>query len=308
MGGWSCFVSCFFLAGAGVHAYQAPVPLPSFLIGTLRLGSWPVWLRRPVVMALIRRKSLVSLPFTSRCHGLRFEGDAANMIDYHILSRGAFEPGLTELLGLWGRRHGNGVLLDVGANIGVHTLGCAASFARVVAVEPYPPVFQRLEDTLRVNGIDNVRVCRTALADTTGKVRFKAPVKSNLGTGSIVNAAPGETDDLLEVPVITGDQLMEDETLPLAAVKIDTEGAERKVLAGLAGTIARDRPLVVFELLDGSPAVARELQALFPPDYRFFLLGNIKRRSFRLQPWNCGHGDIVALPAERESWISAMIA
>jgi len=284
------------------------MPLPSFLVGNLRLGSWPAWLRRPLVLALIRRKSLTTLPFATRIHGLRFEGDAANMIDYHILSRGAFEPGLTCLLGMWGRRHGNGVLLDVGANIGVHTLGCAGSFARVVAVEPYPPVVERLERTLRANGIGNVRVCRTALADSTGTARFKAPVKSNLGTGSIVDAGNEGAEGILEVPVSTGDLLMGDEELPLAAVKIDTEGAEKQVLAGLAGTMARDRPLVVFELLDDSPAAARELRELFPTDYRFFLLGNVKRRRFHLRPWDSGHGDIVALPAEKESWVSGMIA
>lgn len=288
-------------------AINARMSLPSFLVGTLRIGSWPVWLRRPLVLGMIRRKSLTSLPFVCRCHGFRFEGDAANMIDYHILSRGTFEPGLTELLRLWGGRHGKGVLLDVGANLGVHTLGCVSGFARVLAVEPYPPVADRLERTLRANGIGKVRLCRTALADETGTVRFKAPMKSNLGTGSIV-AAGDAADDMLEVPVTTGDELMKDEKEPLAAVKIDTEGAEKRVLAGLAGTLVRDRPLVVFELLDDSAAVARDLQALFPPDYRFFVLGNVKRRRFHLRPWQAGHGDIVALPAERESWVSAMMA
>lgn len=288
-------------------AIKTRMSLPSLLIGSLRLGSWPAWLRKPVVLALIRRKSLATLPFSGRCHGFRFDGDAANMIDYHILSRGAFEPGLTELLRLWGRLHGGGILLDVGANIGVHTLGCVGSFPKVVAVEPYPPVLERLERTLGANGIGNVRVCRTALADAAGTVRFKAPAGSNLGTGSIVDAVNGHAEGILELPVTTGDLLMDGEDLPLAAVKIDTEGAEKKVLAGLAGTLARDRPLVVFELLDDSPEAAGELKALFPADYRFFLLGNVKRRRFHLRPWDFGHGDIVALPAGNVSWVSPMV-
>ncbi len=282
--------------------------LPSFLTGRMRLGLWPVWLRRPVVMALIRRKSLTALPFAGRCHGFRIEGDAANMIDYHILSRGAFEPGLTGLLRIWGQHHRGGRLLDVGANIGVHTLGCAGSYAEVVACEPYPPVADRLERTLGANGIGNVRVHRTALADAAGTVRFKVPIESNLGTGSIVDDHGNAAGDLIEVPVTTGDLLLGgDGEMPVAAVKIDTEGAEKKVLQGLARTLTADRPLVVFELLDDSPDVARELMELFPCGYRFFRIGDIKRRSFHLARWKSGNGDIVAVPEEKESLFSQVI-
>jgi FkbM family methyltransferase len=282
------------------------VSLPSFLIRSLHLGSWPPAVRKPLVLGLIRRKSLTSLPFTTRYHGMVFEGDAANLIDYHVLSRGAFEPGLSALLGDWGKRHAAGVFLDVGANVGIHTLANAANFAKIIAVEPFPPVANRLRRALEINRVSNVTLCEAALADAEGKTVFRIPIASNLGTGRIVSE--GETassTDCVEVPLRTGDGLLAGEKLPLSALKIDTEGAEARVLAGLGDRLRRDRPLVVFELLDPGEAAARKLTGLLPEDYRFFLLEGIKRRRATLRSWTGGHGDIVAVPAEKTSLIGS---
>lgn len=282
--------------------------LPSFLIRSLRLGTWPPALRKPVVLGLIRRKSLTSLPFRTRYHGLVFDGDAANMIDYHVLSRGAFEPGLTALLGAWGKRHEPGIFLDVGANVGVHTLSNAANFAKVIAVEPYPPVADRLRRALEINRIENVSVCGAALADAEGKTVFRIPIANNLGTGRIVQEGEGaSSEDCVEVVLRTGDGLLADEKLPVSALKIDTEGAEARVLAGLGGRLRSDRPLVVFELLDAGEEAARTLTTLIPEDYRFFLMDGIKHPRPTLRPWAGGHGDIVAVPAEKSRLLDSLL-
>jgi FkbM family methyltransferase len=284
------------------------VSLPSFLIRSLHLGTWLPALRKPVVLGLIKRKSLSSLPFTTRYHGLVFEGDAANMIDYHVLSRGAFEPGLAALLGEWGRRHGPGIFLDVGANVGIHTLANAANFAKVIAVEPYPPVANRLRRALEINRIGNASVCGVALADAEGTSVFRIPIANNLGTGRIVQEGEAaSSDDCVEVVLRTGDGLLAGEDLPLSALKIDTEGAEARVLAGLGGRLQSDRPLVVFELLDAGEQAARTLTTLIPEDYRFFLMDGIKHRLPTLRPWGGGQGDIVAVPAEKSHLLGPLL-
>lgn len=292
---------CWTSAPAFVTVFRIPssslTDMVRLLLRLSGLPMWPVWLRKPLVFGLIRRKSLASLPFRSCCHGWRYEGDAANLIDYHILSRGAFEPGLTELLNRWAYHHGSGLFLDVGANVGVHSLGVCRHYAKVIAIEPYPPVADRLERSLSVNDIHHVIVKRMALSDVDGISRFMAPDPGNLGTGRLVGT--GCEIGALEVPMVTGDRLLSEEILPLAAVKIDTEGAEKRVLVGLAGTLTRDRPLVVLELLAPDREAADAIRSLLPEGYRFFQLQEIRRRRFRLAPWSSGVGDIVAVPAEK---------
>jgi FkbM family methyltransferase len=284
------------------------VSLSSLLIHSLHVGSWPVALRKPLILGFIKRKSLVSLPFRTRYHGLVFEGDAANMIDYHVLSRGAFEPGLTALLGDWGKLHKEGIFLDVGANVGIHTLANAGNYAKVVAVEPYPPVARRLRRALEINSINNVTVFEVALADMKGLTVFKIPIANNLGTGRILQEGEAASaDDSVEVELCTGDVLLAGEKLPLAALKIDTEGAEARVLAGLGNRLRSDRPLVVFELLDAGVKALRVLKHLIPENYSFFLMDGIKRRRPTLRSWSGGHGDIVAVPAEKAGLLDPLI-
>lgn len=264
-------------------------------------------MRKPLVLSLIRRKSLTSLPFTASYRGFRFEGDAANMIDYHVLSRGGFEAGLSELINIWGRGHGDGVFLDVGANVGIHTLAAAGAYGRVLAIEPFPELVERLGKTVAANSLGNVKVIRTALADETGSVSFRAPMASNLGTGRITDGDAGDGEGLIEVPLARGDDVMEAEGMPLRCVKIDTEGAEKRVLAGLAATLGKDRPLIIFELLERGAGESEVLRGLIPAGYSFYLLEDIKSRRFRLAPWKSGHGDIVAVPEEKSAIVEGFI-
>lgn len=282
--------------------------IASFLLNKLNLGVWPQALRKPVTLGLIRRKSLTKLPSKTRYHGLIYEGNAANLIDYHVLSRGSFEGGLTTLLIDWSKTYGAGIFLDVGANVGVHTLGAHGHYEKVFAIEPYPPIASRLRRSLEINCIDNVNLIEAALAEVPGETSFKVPNQSNLGTGRI--ALEGESAlarECVRVRVLTGDHILSAEKLPLAAVKIDTEGAEPRVLAGLVESLKRDRPLVVTELLENSAEAASQMIDLLPGDYRCFQIDGIKTTRFRLRPWVSGAGDIVAIPAEKIRVLSPRI-
>ncbi|MGA0899775.1 MAG: hypothetical protein ACO3SO_05170 [Luteolibacter sp.] len=80
--------------------------IPNLLVNGLKITNWPALLRRPFLLPLICRKSLTEeLQFRTKLYGYVCFGDGRNMIDYHILSRGVFEPGLTELLRAWSRSH-----------------------------------------------------------------------------------------------------------------------------------------------------------------------------------------------------------
>ena len=284
--------------------------IPNLLVNGLKVASWPALLRRPLVLPLIRRKSLTDeLQFQTKLYGYVYSGDARNLIDYHILSRGAFEPGLTMLLRAWGRSHPNTTFLDVGANLGVHALGTASAFQHIITVEPFPLVADKLQGTIEHNQIQNISLQRCALANEQGAAMFEAPSTSNLGAGKIASVQSNSTkEDLIEVEIRQGDQMLADYDLPVSAIKIDTEGSETKVLSGLKSTLRDHRPLVAVEILNEDAAYTQTLKAMFPEDYQFFVIGNIKRKAFTLQPWSHGAGDIAAIPKEKarlvEQWLS----
>lgn len=136
-------------------------------------------------------------------------------------------------------------VLDIGANIGAHTVPMArmvGAAGRVVAFEPQRMVFQMLCANLALNGIGNVQAHWAALGRAPGQILvppINYEVTGNFGGVSLGHWQMGE-----EVRCITIDSL----ALPACHVmKIDVEGMEAEVLAGAGQTIARHRPILYVE-------------------------------------------------------------
>jgi FkbM family methyltransferase len=140
-------------------------------------------------------------------------------------------------------------LIDIGANIGLVSTQClplVGPSGRVVAIEPQPRCCDALAETIAVNGIDNLEVHRVALSDREGQLTLHLPDASNLGMASLEPAAASagipvevrHAGEFLESLRIEGEYV----------VKIDVEGHEGKVLAGLAPFLANRPPKgIVFE-------------------------------------------------------------
>ena len=137
------------------------------------------------------------------------------------------------------------VVLDVGANIGCHTVYFSKKVGKagaVVAFEPQRIVFQTLCGNVALNSLVNV-VCKPAAAGDAPGTIFVPPLdftkENNFGGLGLGGFSSGEP-----VEVITIDSLQ----LPLCHfMKIDVEGMERTVLAGAKQTIARFRPALYVE-------------------------------------------------------------
>lgn len=146
--------------------------------------------------------------------------------------------------------------VDIGANIGNHSLFFSKHFARVIAFEPNPTARSLLDLNLRMNGVRNVEVRPTGLSDGEGTTRLSVCI-DNLGATRLRSLAmdePGFSDRVVEeveIELATGDSLL-DHDRPIGFIKIDVEGLEQKVLLGLAQTVKRHRPVIMLEQLASS--------------------------------------------------------
>jgi FkbM family methyltransferase len=153
---------------------------------------------------------------------------------------------------------GEGLLLDVGANIGLTSLALsvAAPRSRVIAFEPSPANIALFESNTR--GHDRIELVRVALADVEGSVDFLVPpagANCHVATAEYEYATSSEFRPM-KVPVTTLDHYF---SLPeaedgharpgdhVALIKIDVEGFEPNVLAGAKRMIARWRPPIWME-------------------------------------------------------------
>jgi FkbM family methyltransferase len=137
------------------------------------------------------------------------------------------------------------VVLDVGANIGTHTVFFAKTVGDkglVLAFEPQRLAFQTLCGNVAINGLKNVFCEQAAVGAARGRLDF--PVVDprtafNFGAVRAGAAGCGESVDL--VPI---DELR---LRRCSLIKVDVEGMEASVLAGAKETIARCRPVLFLE-------------------------------------------------------------
>jgi len=142
-----------------------------------------------------------------------------------------------------------GTYVDIGANIGIHTLRAARRVlpdGKVIAFEANPRTAARLRAHAAVNRLSNVTVFDVALSDNPGKAVLKTGAEPHAGTFTL--EAHGQGKEEFEVPLARGDDLLANIPLPgRALVKIDVEGHELHVLRGMTAWLAAHRPTVIME-------------------------------------------------------------
>jgi FkbM family methyltransferase len=162
------------------------------------------------------------------------------------------------------RRMASPVALDVGANLGNHTLVMAHYCSAVHAVEPMPVTRRKLQDNVARNRLRNVRVYDCALGERSGVAELYVGKDPNAGASTIIREAAHPGAERVAVVVRAGDELLAAAGVRrVDLVKIDVEGAEVRVLQGLQRTIERDRPLIFLEWNHASTRAEAAERGLF---------------------------------------------
>jgi FkbM family methyltransferase len=168
------------------------------------------------------------------------------------------------------------VVLDVGAHIGYYSVLAALANpgATVLAFEPLPAVFDRLQRNLLLNQLGNVVALRQAAGATDGRAEFFhvpgiIPSSSSLSEDFMRGAVGLEAVavEVVRIETVARRQGLEGVDL----VKLDTETTEPDVLAGFGPLLGASRPDIICEVLTRADVDA--LTAILAPlDYKFYLL------------------------------------
>ena len=168
-----------------------------------------------------------------------------------LLDRSRYLYGVHEFLPssvFLGQVSAGGVVLDIGANLGEYTVLAARAIGptgRVLAFEPNPHARQRLLRNLELNQLSNVEVIPFAVGSSDGEGVLSVPEgDSGLGTLRVAVSAT----ECHRVAIRRIDGLLSDEDLHrLKLIKIDVEGWELEVLSGARETLAKSKPVVLYE-------------------------------------------------------------
>lgn len=166
----------------------------------------------------------------------------------------------------------NHVVIDIGANIGLHSVWFSkhAFKGEVVAFEPNEHNRVMLAKNLEQNGCKNVTVYANIVGERKGMAfisSFDPKLPGNYGECSVLDSNPGqlyESRDMVNIDSINVQRL--------DFVKIDVEGYEKQVLNGMKDTITKHRPGMLVEVNNSTTHIEHMWNMLAPQDYLLWWL------------------------------------
>ncbi len=136
------------------------------------------------------------------------------------------------------------VFFDVGANVGYYALQAArlvGDAGEVHAFEPIPANAERIQTAVQRNGLRNVYLNQVAVGDAPGTLELYLGGEGaeNSGWASVV---PSERRPIAyNVPKLSLDQYVTERGIKsVRFIKLDVEGAEPDVIAGMEALLERD--------------------------------------------------------------------
>lgn len=207
----------------------------------------------------------------------------------------------------------NDLILDVGANGGQSAI--ALSFirpnARILSFEPMQTLWPELERVKRTLG-SRFEIRKYGLGESTGSFSLFVPVSGRLPITTRASLSRDNAEEQcqqlqdeiglparveqMEVNIRRGD---EDGLSPIG-IKIDVEGVEFSVLAGLTNTIAQARPVI---LLERSSSFAECVKFFGPLDYAILTHDGAGPNEQRLE--GLSHRNWIAAPPDKVEFLKA---
>lgn len=164
------------------------------------------------------------------------------------------------------------VFVDIGANIGYHSLFASRLLMNggsVYSFEPQLSVYEQLLQSIKKNKLSNIFAFNTALSDHKGEETLYVR-EENIGGSTLLTLSEMESfhvDSSMKVSLMTLDSYME--IFPrVDVVKIDVEGYEYEVFKGSEKILDQYHPIIFMEF---SPVFYVQDYATKPQELVIFL-------------------------------------
>jgi FkbM family methyltransferase len=158
-----------------------------------------------------------------------------------------WEPHITKFTRLYNSLFNIKNIIDVGANIGYHTLLFSQVCSEnVYAFEPQIQSFKLLEDNLEINKIKNVILYNYACGDENCDIKMPVFINCNntLNMGDITPNMNINGDFSMSKSIILDEYNFSSK---IDLIKLDVQGWEKKVLMGATTLLEIHKPILIVE-------------------------------------------------------------
>lgn len=235
------------------HPYLKKVIGPAIKLRRCILGTVSARQRVTLrnMMEMLVEDPIVELPEFKG----QFAVSATSDLFFHIVSRGSYEPFLSEIC----KTHISPEkdVIDIGANVGFYTVlsaKCISSSNRVLAIEPTKHAYERLRRNLILNSVEEkVVLYNGAFSNRSGKtiIHTIEGMEEYSSLGGICH--PSVKNSMAKIETVecsTLDEIVQKNRIIPGFIKMDVEGAEVLVLEGGKHTIRKYQPIILSEMVD----------------------------------------------------------
>jgi FkbM family methyltransferase len=162
-------------------------------------------------------------------------------VDMRIFRDGIYEKEIVD--DLFNELDKSKNLIDIGANIGQHSLLLAPYCKNVYSFEPIPAVYNQFKESIALNNYQNIHLFNTAVGNKKETQPFNY-VTNHAGTSSFVER-DNPNPNIISVQIDTLENRLSD--VKMDVIKLDVEGYESVVILGNKEKILKDRPVIFME-------------------------------------------------------------
>jgi FkbM family methyltransferase len=291
--------------------------LPRVPLNLLRLFGHLDWLsfgmRDRIIRYYVNPETVAGKEFETDFFGFTYQGNLNTFIDWSVYFYGAYEKGILFLMKDVVTKKQNPIFLDIGANVGHHSLFMSKYCGEVHAFEPYDKVKNIFLSKILLNKRPNIFVYNVGLGEKSEFLDFYAPAGRNIATGSFMpEHAKDNNIKYGKLEIVEGDSYISKLNLKsIDLIKIDVEGFEKYVLLGLRNTLEKFRPAVVMEYsrVTRDNLTIQQLREILPGGYSIQGISTnltccrlFNRRHYHLTDFDPGNpriADLLLIPPGR---------
>jgi len=176
----------------------------------------------------------------------------------------------------------NGLVLDIGANIGIMTVHLARKLpnSKIVAFEPIPQNLKTLHRVIKYYKLNNVSVKEIALGNENNEIEMVLPVVNSVkmqGLSHVVHDSIDEYNEGIKIEVdskkLDDIEDIKSSELEITGIKIDIENFEYFALKGGENLIKKHKPIIYCELWENENRT-KCFDLLKSLDYKVMVLDN----------------------------------
>lgn len=251
----------------------------------------------------IKRKRNISFLDSKTVFNIDFHGRKTKIllnrkfghVDMMIFKNGIYEKDIVE--DLKNSLTPEKTFIDIGSNIGQHSLLLSPYAKKVYAFEPIPDVYEQFKKSIALNKFTNISLLNLAIGSKKESTSFNY-VPNHAGTSSFVER-DNLNQQIITVQIDTLQNTLAD--IKMDVMKIDVEGYEAVVILGNKEKIVKDQPVIFAEVnpewitREGSHSIEELLQ--FFDDHQFTIYSRNQKKILSLTEFTLvGQDNLVITP------------